>query len=161
MKNREVPVRFDRCPEPPVFFSPCRHLVVESVIASVEGTPTKWGRQKLFPGKRGGPGRRRFHASASLCDLTKGIDLMVFKTRVHSNNSDKSEFRRKLNWGLFLEAVQTQLNVCLMKICRVKNKNETKQKTKRQKKTRNIKETNSKSPERSQAKVPNGRELYW
>lgn len=44
MKNRKVPLRFDCCLEPPVFFSPCLHLVVESVIASVEGPPTKWGR---------------------------------------------------------------------------------------------------------------------
>lgn len=59
-----------------VFFSPCRHLVVESDIASGEGKPTKWGRQKVFPGQRGAPSQwdwRRSRISAR-----KTLPLLIF-----------------------------------------------------------------------------------
>lgn len=63
-------------PGRPDFFSPCRHLVVESVIASGEGKPTKWGRQKVFPGQRGAPSQRDWRRSR--ISARKTLPLLIF-----------------------------------------------------------------------------------
>lgn len=90
----------------PVFFSPCRHLVVESVIASGEGKPTKWGRQKVFPGQRGAPSQRdwrRFHISAGKhCRFCASCCLVSMSEVYHCSSQEETHFKRKVLDNLIL-----------------------------------------------------------
>lgn len=105
-------------PGRPDFFSPCRHLVVESDIASGEGKPTKWGRQKVFPGQRGAPSQRDWRrsrisentaASHLLLDTSASHCLVSMSEVYHCSSQEAISFKRKVLDNLILYFAQISM----------------------------------------------------